>query len=437
MGYYNAVRSRVLLRAGRRVHDLRPLPQLGDRPDRPQPPLRDERVARPRRRLGRAASSRRSTHAARALRQPLVDDDARAARGRAASAGRCTRRRTATSPTTCCRYFKQYQSNPKLLAKALVPSFPRDLRARLPARHAAEGLVGARAPPPQRASADPGRVGSVRLGAGPQGAHRQPGALGEDRPLHHLRRERRLLRPRRRRRSRRPGRRANTSRVGALPSEAGGVRGPIGLGFRVPMLIASPFARGGLVCSDTFDHTSTLRFLEARFGAEVPNLSAWRRSVTGDLDERVQLRDRRPVGPGSPPPEPGRPSRARGAPAWSARRPAWSAPSTRRSARSSAACCRTTTRSRRMAASLPRSPARRPRRADRWAAVPARRGAGRRAALGHSLAGRRVDASDLNAHQGSGVNGYRTTAAAVTSPTQQATSRRWRRFRATRSATSR
>jgi phospholipase C len=71
--------------------------------------------------------------------------------------------------------------------------------------------------------------------------------------------------------------------VNPLPSEAGGVAGPIGLGFRVPMLIASPFARGGFVCSDTFDHTSTLRFLESRFGAEVPNLSAWRRSVTGDL----------------------------------------------------------------------------------------------------------------------------------------------------------
>jgi phospholipase C len=68
-----------------------------------------------------------------------------------------------------------------------------------------------------------------------------------------------------------------------LPSAAAGIAGPIGLGFRVPLLIASPFARGGLVCSDTFDHTSTLRFLETRFGVEVPNLSAWRRSATGDL----------------------------------------------------------------------------------------------------------------------------------------------------------
>jgi phospholipase C len=71
--------------------------------------------------------------------------------------------------------------------------------------------------------------------------------------------------------------------VKRLPAAAQGVRGPIGLGFRVPMLVISPYSRGGYVCSDTFDHTSLLRFLETRFGAEVPNLSAWRRRVTGDL----------------------------------------------------------------------------------------------------------------------------------------------------------
>jgi phospholipase C len=71
--------------------------------------------------------------------------------------------------------------------------------------------------------------------------------------------------------------------VDPLPAIAGGIRGPIGLGFRVPMLVVSPFSRGGLVCSDTFDHTSLLRFLETRFGPEVSNLSSWRRSVTGDL----------------------------------------------------------------------------------------------------------------------------------------------------------
>lgn len=61
------------------------------------------------------------------------------------------------------------------------------------------------------------------------------------------------------------------------------VPGPIGLGFRVPMLIISPFTRGGFVSSDLFDHTSVLRLLETRFGAEVPNLSAWRRATVGDL----------------------------------------------------------------------------------------------------------------------------------------------------------
>ena len=58
---------------------------------------------------------------------------------------------------------------------------------------------------------------------------------------------------------------------------------PIGLGFRVPCLVISPFSRGGLVCGDTFDHTSTLRLLEARFGVEVPNLTKWRRETCGDL----------------------------------------------------------------------------------------------------------------------------------------------------------
>ena len=63
----------------------------------------------------------------------------------------------------------------------------------------------------------------------------------------------------------------------------GGIMGPIGLGFRVPLLVLSPFSSGGFLCSDPFDHTSILRFLETRFGVEVPNLSQWRRESTGDL----------------------------------------------------------------------------------------------------------------------------------------------------------
>jgi phospholipase C len=71
--------------------------------------------------------------------------------------------------------------------------------------------------------------------------------------------------------------------VSPLPSAATGVDGPIGLGFRTPCLVVSPFSAGGNLCSEVFDHTSVLRFLETRFGVTVPNLSSWRRSVTGDM----------------------------------------------------------------------------------------------------------------------------------------------------------
>ena len=64
---------------------------------------------------------------------------------------------------------------------------------------------------------------------------------------------------------------------------SGGIRGPIGLGFRVPCLVISPYSRGPLMVHDTFDHTSQLRLLETRFGVPVPNLTPWRRSVTGDM----------------------------------------------------------------------------------------------------------------------------------------------------------
>ena len=77
--------------------------------------------------------------------------------------------------------------------------------------------------------------------------------------------------------------------VDPLPADASGIAGPVGLGFRVPCLVVSPFSRGGYMCSHTFDHTSTLRFLETLFGVEVPNLSSWRRSVTGDMTEALAL----------------------------------------------------------------------------------------------------------------------------------------------------
>jgi phospholipase C len=58
---------------------------------------------------------------------------------------------------------------------------------------------------------------------------------------------------------------------------------PVGLGPRVPMIVVSPWTKGGFVNSQTFDHTSVIQFLEARFGVREPNISAWRRTVCGDL----------------------------------------------------------------------------------------------------------------------------------------------------------
>ncbi|MDB5739172.1 MAG: putative phospholipase c precursor protein, partial [Alphaproteobacteria bacterium] len=58
---------------------------------------------------------------------------------------------------------------------------------------------------------------------------------------------------------------------------------PVGLGPRVPMLVVSPWSKGGFVNSELFDHTSVIRFLERRFGVMEPNITPWRRAVCGDL----------------------------------------------------------------------------------------------------------------------------------------------------------
>ncbi|WP_316797048.1 phosphocholine-specific phospholipase C [Pedobacter agri] len=71
--------------------------------------------------------------------------------------------------------------------------------------------------------------------------------------------------------------------------EKGAREAPIGLGFRVPMLIASPWSRGGKVNSQVFDHTSTLQFLEEFVNRKynknirLDNISEWRRTICGNL----------------------------------------------------------------------------------------------------------------------------------------------------------
>ena len=58
---------------------------------------------------------------------------------------------------------------------------------------------------------------------------------------------------------------------------------PIGGGFRVPCIIVSPWTAGGWVCSQPFDHTSVLQFLEKFTGVAEPNITDWRRKTFGDL----------------------------------------------------------------------------------------------------------------------------------------------------------
>ncbi|RZL36337.1 MAG: phospholipase C, phosphocholine-specific, partial [Pedobacter sp.] len=64
---------------------------------------------------------------------------------------------------------------------------------------------------------------------------------------------------------------------------------PIGLGYRVPFIVASPWSKGGYVNSEVFDHTSCLMFLEKflnhKTGKNIKseNISDWRRAICGDL----------------------------------------------------------------------------------------------------------------------------------------------------------
>jgi phospholipase C len=73
-----------------------------------------------------------------------------------------------------------------------------------------------------------------------------------------------------------------------FPGDANHPAGPYGLGIRVPMIVVSPWTRGGWVNSQLFDHTSLIKFLETRFGQRRPdliesNITPWRRAVVGDL----------------------------------------------------------------------------------------------------------------------------------------------------------
>jgi phospholipase C len=66
---------------------------------------------------------------------------------------------------------------------------------------------------------------------------------------------------------------------------------PIGGGFRVPCIIVSPWTAGGWVCSEPFDHTSVLRFMEKFTGVKEENITDWRRQTFGDLTSAFRFDD--------------------------------------------------------------------------------------------------------------------------------------------------
>jgi phospholipase C len=73
-----------------------------------------------------------------------------------------------------------------------------------------------------------------------------------------------------------------------FPGDANHPSAPYGLGVRVPMIVVSPWSKGGWVNSQVFDHTSLIRFIEARFadqysGLIEANITPWRRAIVGDL----------------------------------------------------------------------------------------------------------------------------------------------------------
>ncbi len=82
-------------------------------------------------------------------------------------------------------------------------------------------------------------------------------------------------------------------------SGSAGIRGPIGLGFRVPCIVISPYSRGPLMVHDVLDHTSQLKLISKRFSVPVPNLSTWRDGTVGDMTSTFNF---------AVPPNPSRPN---------------------------------------------------------------------------------------------------------------------------------
>ena len=85
-----------------------------------------------------------------------------------------------------------------------------------------------------------------------------------------------------------------------VPGDASFAPGPYGLGARLPCFIVSPWSRGGWVCSQVFDHTSVIQFIEKRFGVKETHITPWRRTISGDLTSALNFKVAEPKPPKLP-----------------------------------------------------------------------------------------------------------------------------------------
>ena len=170
------------------------------RPDRPEPALLDVGTAR----SGRAATAGRCWRRSRPTRRAstasfTLDDDARAAPGARESAGRSTTSPDGDFGDNVLAVLQALPDEPDAgRTRRSTPTFPDDFLADLRHGHAAAGLVG---PTDARPRASIRRLPRRRTARSwrpdrAERARRPTRGLGEDRAVHHLRRERRLLRPR-------------------------------------------------------------------------------------------------------------------------------------------------------------------------------------------------------------------------------------------------
>ena len=268
-GLSHAGRHSVSVRAGRSVHDLRRLPLLGAGPDLAEPHVLDDRHDRSRR------PARRPDDREQGIPRRIPLDHL----CRAAGKGRRELEGLSAAGQLRLQHAGEFQD---------VPASADRIRRSTQARHGARAGRAVRIRRdattncrPSRGSSRPARNPSIPTTCPPPARRLSPARSTRSRPTRKSGRRPRSFSTTTkttassttsRRRCRRRARRSEF--VDGLP---------IGGGFRVPCIIVSPWTAGGWVCSQPFDHTSVLQFLEKFTGVREPNITDWRRKTFGDL----------------------------------------------------------------------------------------------------------------------------------------------------------